>query len=131
VRLASHPHPIRLQIAERARSLALRLDTPKILQPDIASFFVLWASQRQVLLLLAPISTSVAPIVSASGLIFHVYITRLLVLPAVKRNIVVLAAEYRFNLAALVLALLAHQVNMVSVLVLYTEQALTILIAAI
>jgi hypothetical protein len=93
VRLASLPHAIRLQIAERARSLAIRLDAPKALQPDIASFFVLWASQRQVLLLFAPISTGFAAIVSASGLIDNVYIARLLVLAAVKRNVVVLAAE--------------------------------------
>jgi hypothetical protein len=118
VHLASLPHPIRLQIAERARSLALRLDASKVLQPDIVSFFVLWASQRQVLLLVAPISTGVAPIMSAYAFVLHVYIARLLVLAAVKRNVVVLAAENRKNLAALVLACLVNQVNMVSVLVL-------------
>jgi hypothetical protein len=131
VRLASLPHPIHLQIAERARSLALRLDAPKALHPDIASSFVRSASQRQVLLLLAPISTGVAPIVSASGLIAYIYIAMLLVLAAVKRNVVVLAAEYRLDLAALVLALLVHQVYMVSVLVLHTEQLLTILLATV
>jgi hypothetical protein len=83
------------------------------------------------LLLLAPISTGVAPVVSAYAFVHHVYIARLPVLAAVKRNVVVLAAEYRFNLAALMLACLAHQVNMVSVLVLCTEQRLTILLAAI
>jgi hypothetical protein len=131
VRLASLPHPIRLPIAERARSLALRLDAPKVLQHDIASFFVRSAPQVKVLLLLAPISTGVAAIVSAYAFVYHVYIARLLVLPAVKRNVVVLAAEYRFNLAALVLALFAHQINMVSVLVLCTEQLLAILLAAV
>jgi hypothetical protein len=83
------------------------------------------------LLLLAPISTGVAPIVSASDLIAHVYIARLPVLAAVKCNVVVLAAEYRLDLVALVLASFAHQVNMVSVLVLFTKQLLTILLAAI
>jgi hypothetical protein len=53
------------------------------------------------------------------------------VLAAVKRNVVVLAAEYRDNLAALVLALLVSQVYMVSVLVLCTEQPLAIHLAAI
>jgi hypothetical protein len=131
VRLASLPHPIRLQIAERARSLALRLDTPKALQPDITSFFVRSAPNVKVLLLLAPKSTGVAPIVSAYAFVLHVYIARLLVLAAVKRNVVVFAAEYRFHLTALVLALLVSQANMVSVLVLCTEQLLTVLLTAI
>jgi hypothetical protein len=69
--------------------------------------------------------------VSASGLIAHVYIARLLVRAAVKRNVINLAAEYRLDLAALVLACLVNQVNMVSVLVLCTEQLFTILLAAI
>jgi hypothetical protein len=69
--------------------------------------------------------------VSASGLIANVYIARLLVLAAVKRNAVVLVAEYRFDLAALVLALLASQVHMVGMLVLCTEQLLTIVLAAV
>jgi hypothetical protein len=83
------------------------------------------------LLLVAKTSTIVAPIVSAYAFVRHVYIARLLVLAAVKRNFVVLAAEYRKNLAALVLACLVTQVYMVSVLVLYTEQLLAILLAAI
>jgi hypothetical protein len=131
VHLASLPHPIRLPIAERARSLALRLDAPKVLDIDITSFFVRSAPHVKVLLLLAPISTGVTPIVSAYAFVLHVYIARLLVLAAVKRNVVVLAAEYRDNLAALALACLAHQVNMVSVLVLCTEQLLAILLVAI
>jgi hypothetical protein len=118
VHLASHPHPIRLPVAERASSLALRLDTPKFLDIDIASFFVRSAPQHQVLLLVAPKSTGVTPIVSAYAFVHHIYIARLLVLAAVKRNVIVLAAECRINLAALVLASLVSQVNMVSVLVL-------------
>jgi hypothetical protein len=98
---------------------------------DIASFFVRSAPQVKVLLLLAPKSSSVAAIVSAYVFVLQVYIARLLVLAAVKRNVVVLAAEYGLDLAALVLACLVSQVNMVSVLVLYTEQLLAILFAAI
>jgi hypothetical protein len=73
-----------------------------LLDIDIASFFVHSAPHVKVLLLLAPKSTGVAPIVSAYAFVHHIYIARLLVLAAVQRNVVVLAAEYRTNLTALV-----------------------------
>jgi hypothetical protein len=94
VRLASLPHPIRLPIAERARPLTAWLDAPEFLEIDIASFLVPSAAHDQVLLLLPPASTGGAAIASASGLVMHVNIARLLVCVAVEWN-VVHAAEYR------------------------------------
>jgi hypothetical protein len=54
----------------------------------------------------------------------------MLVLLAEQRDAIILAAEYRVDLAPLVLASLAHHINMILVLVFLTEQRSAIVLAA-